>query len=123
MTKPTQPEEFFIVSINHCMRSHRYIAFFAPDCRGYASRLHKAGRYSREVALGYNSGCASVAVPCEVLERIAVPPAPGYFDEDDGVVVENCAKNWREILKNTIARPKYKPQPAYKGGRLRDWEK
>ena len=118
-----RPVEYFIVNVKDSERHRCYVLLFGPDDRGYVQRLHKAGRYTHEHVMSqlhyYNSGCSAVAVPCHILEDVAVPPAPGYFDTDNGVVVESNHRNWKLILANTIAKPSFPSEPQYKGARRR----
>ncbi|MFD2404854.1 hypothetical protein [Azorhizophilus paspali] len=119
------PEErqFYIVSLKHTLRLHRYITVWRPDNAGYAFPLIWAGKYYeldvRAELDYYNNGCSTVAVPCDVLDQIAIPPMPGEIDNDVGPVVPNNAESWRRILANVISEPAYDPRPEYKGARYR----
>lgn len=114
-------KEYFVISVNHTTRHNRYIILWAENDAGYRGRIEAAGRYSEERILShiryYNSGCDTVAVPCEVLERLAEPVEEKFFDAEGGKWVINCRKNWLEILKHTICKPQHKPEPEYKGSR------
>ncbi|WP_193588414.1 hypothetical protein [Yersinia hibernica] len=114
-------KEYFVISLNHNQRSDLYVILWAANDSGYRGRIESAGRYSEERILSnlgyYNCGCSAIAVPCEVLERLAVPVRKGFFDTNHGRWVVNCRKNWAEILKNTIRKPDYKPEPEYRGSR------
>lgn len=89
-----------------------------PDCKGYAWPLSWAGKYPesevRASLFYFNSG-ENVAVPCHVLDYMAIDPKPGYIDHDAGPVVPSNAANWRRLLANTIERPKLTPKPMYRG--------
>lgn len=113
--------DYYVISVKHTRREDRYITIWAPNDCGYRWALSRAGKYSCENVLEhlgyYNSGCSNVAVPCEVLDAVAVPPIPGHNDNDAGPCVENTRANWALILANLIAEPKYTPQPQFKGAR------
>ena len=110
---------YYVISLNHTRRSDRYITLWRPDDKGYAYPTPWAGRYAREHVLAhlsyYNSGNCTVAVPCEVLDAVAVPPAPRMIDGDAGPVVLNTRANWQLILANTIEDPAHPARPQYKG--------
>ena len=113
--------DHYVISVKHTRREDQYITIWRPDNKGYCWALSNAGKYSRENVLAslgyYNSGCSNVAVPCEVLDPVAVPPIPGYVDNDAAPCIENTRTNWALILANLIAEPQYKPQPEFKGAR------
>ncbi|KAB8312262.1 hypothetical protein EH228_08760 [Erwinia endophytica] len=115
--------EYFVISVNHNQRSDRYIILWAANDCGYVGRIENAGRYPESrirSKLGYyNCGRCAVAVPCDVIERIAVPVDSKFFDTDDGRWVLNNRKNWQVILRNVIERPQYNPEPEYRGARRR----
>lgn len=67
----------------------------------------------------YNSGEATVAVPCEVLDPIAVPPKPGMVDGNAGPVVLNRAATWALIEANVIAPPRHPIEAEHRGARRR----
>lgn len=114
-------DQFYIVSVMHTLRRDRYITVWRPNDSGYAYPLSWAGKYSesnvRENLSYYNSGCSNVAVPCHVLDYLAIPPMPGVIDNDAGPVVPNSAESWRRILANLIAEPAHAPRPEYRGAR------
>lgn len=116
----------FIVNLSHLQRSHRYVTFWRPDDKGYAYPLSWSGRYAEErvrAALHYyNTGTANIAVPCDVIEQLAVDPTPGDIDNDAGPVVRNNAANWRRIIAGVLVPPPYPPQPVYRGAKRREWE-
>lgn len=113
--------DYYVVSVHHTKRHDHYITVWRPDDRGYAYPLSWAGKYAEErvmAALGYyNSGCSNVAVPCDVLDRIAVSPAPGMVDNDAGPVVINNASSWRAIKRHVIMPTRYPIVPEFKGSR------
>lgn len=113
--------ECYIVNISHTRRDHLYITIWRPDDKGYCWALSRAGKYAKERVMQrlgyYNSGCANVAVPCHVLDGIAVPPIPGHHDNDAGPCVENNRANWKLIIANVVAPTEFKPEPEFKGAR------
>ena len=113
--------ECYIVSVKHTKRRDQYITVWRPNDSGYAYPLSWAGRYAEDLVLTklgyYNSGCSAVAVPCEVLDRMAVPPSPGMIDGDAGPVVFNNAKSWRAIRASVIMPPAHPIAPEFKGSR------
>lgn len=113
--------DYYVVSIKHTMRDHLYITIWRPDDRGYCWALSRAGRYDSENIMRhldyYNSGCSNVAVPCEVLDAVAVAPRPGHHDNDAGPCVENNRANWKLILDNVVSPTQYPSHPEFKGSR------
>lgn len=107
----------YIVNLSHTGPKDRYITVWRPDDRGYCWALSRAGKYPREHVMAhlayYNNGCAHVAVPCEILDGIAIPPIPGHHDGDTGPCIENSKENWDLILKNVIAQPAYPSKPEF----------
>ncbi|WKN20872.1 hypothetical protein [Azotobacter vinelandii] len=114
---------FYVISLKHTKRTDRYITIWRSDDSGYCYPMAWAGRYPesriRQHLGYYNTGSCDVAVPCHVLDYLAIPPMPGEIDNDAGPVVPNSAESWRRILANTIETPKYEPRPEYKGARYR----
>nr|WP_063571387.1 hypothetical protein [Luteibacter rhizovicinus] len=119
--------EYYIVSIKHTHRRDLYITVWRPNDSGYAYPLSWAGLYAEDLMLAklgyYNSGCSAVAVPCEVFDRIAVPPSPGMIDNDAGPVVFNNAKSWRAIRAGVIMPPAHPIVPEFTGARRLTTEK
>jgi len=109
--------QYFIVSLKHTPKSDKYITVWRPDARGYAWALSWAGRYSNDEVMAnleyFNSGSDSLAVPVEILARIAVDPGTGSIDNDAGPVVLNTAANWKVIVGAPICQPRNTPQPRY----------
>ncbi|AKJ28811.1 phage protein [Caldimonas brevitalea] len=117
---------YYVVSVNHTHRRHKYITFWRPDDRGYCWALSNAGKYAEaniRAHLGYyNSGCSSIAVRCQIVDPLGVAPIPGHHDFDAGPVVENTRANWKVLLANMVTQPQYKPHPLFKGARRAEWE-
>jgi len=111
--------DYYIVNLSHQRRDQEYIDVWRPECKGYAWPLSWAGRYAEsEVrsALDYYNSGENVAVPCRVLDEIAIPkPKPRQIDGDAGPVVPNTRETWQTILANVIAPPKFRPWPEYRG--------
>lgn len=111
----------YVISVHHTHREDRYITVWAPDDKGYRWALSRAGKYSKDHVMKhlgyYHSGCANVAVPCTVLDSVAVPPIKGHHDNDTGPCVENTRANWKLILANLIGPTQYPPEPKFKGAR------
>ena len=116
----------YVISLNHTHRRDPYITIWRPDDRGYAYPLSWAGRYPMERIMEhldyYNSGHCSVAVPCAVLDSIAVPPKPGLIDGDAGPVVPNTRASWKAILSSVVAPPGHEPKPQFKGAQRGEGE-
>lgn len=98
----------FIVNLSHAKHGDKYISLWRPECKGYAWPLPWAGRYQdavvREDLDYYNSG-ENIAVPCELIESLAIAPAPGDVDGDTGPVVPATRANWDRIFKAAIEPP------------------
>lgn len=116
-TKP----EYYVVSVVHTQRENRYITVWRPDNAGYAWPLSWAGRYPQASileSLAYYHQGENVAVPCNLLDSIAVAPLPGTVDNDAGPVVLNTKSNWALIiswLAHYEPKPLRMPRPEYKG--------
>ena len=114
-------KQFYVISVMHTLRKHLYMTIWRPDNKGYCWALSNAGKYDRKQVMGelgyYNSGCSNVAVPCAVLDRIAVVSKPGHLDNNTGPVVPNNRAVWQLVLKNLIAPVPYQPKPEYNGAR------
>ncbi len=112
---------FYIASMAHTERGHRYVTFWRPRNCGYAWPLSWAGKYTREEVTRnltyYNNGESTVAVRVEAIDALAVAPAPRMIDGDAGPVVINNADNWRAILAVAISPPLHEARPQYRGAR------
>lgn len=118
MNSQLSSDQYYIVSVMHTQRRHHYITVWRSDDRGYAWPLSWAGKYSGARVRGnlgyYNSG-SNLAVRCEVLDALAVPPTKGRIDNDAGPVVPNTKTSWGAILDAVIEPPKFIPRPQYRG--------
>lgn len=116
------PNQYYVVSAKNTNKEHLYITVWGPNNCGYRWALSGAGRYSEDQILNhldyYNDGL-NIAVPCSILDDIAIPPIKGHHDNDAGPCVENNKKNWEQILKAVIAPTKYPTNPEYKRVRKR----
>lgn len=109
----------YVVSVCHTLRRHKYLTIWRPEDKGYCWPTVWAGRYDRAHVMAhldyYNSGCSNVAVPCSVLDKLAVKPKPGEIDNDAGPCIPNTRATWKLILDNLIAVPRRAPLPEFKG--------
>ncbi|QKJ88065.1 hypothetical protein PMPD1_3135 [Paramixta manurensis] len=114
--------EYFVISVKHNQCSDRYVILWGANNSGYRGRVESAGRYPESLVkakLGYYNTGDDIAVPCDVIESLAVPVDKGFFDTDGGNWVLSNRKNWQTILAHVIEPPAYKPQPEYRGARRR----
>lgn len=111
----------YVISVHHTLRRDLYVTVWRPDDRGYCWALSRAGKYPMEKVLEkpgyYNSGCSNIAVPCSVLDAIAIPPVPGHHDNDAGPCVRNTRNNWKTIIAAVVTPPKYEILPEFPGAR------
>lgn len=116
-------KQFYIISVKHTLRQHAYITAWRPDDCGYAYPLSWAGRYDEAIVRAhldyYNDGHSTIAVPCSIVDALAVPPSPGMIDNDAGPVVENTRDNWHTLILNTIEPPPHAVRPEHQGARRR----
>ena len=113
-----QFSEFFIVSVAQTQRRDPYITVWRAQNAGYAWPLLWAGKYTRALVLSnmsyYNNG-ETLAVPCAIIEPMAIAPAPKRIDGDAGPVIPNNAANWATIIAHVIAAPRREPRQQYRG--------
>lgn len=116
--------DFYIISVKHTRREDRHITLWGPDDCGYRQRLNTAGRYPvgnvRAHLAYYNSGKSTIAVPADVVERLAIDGDPRDFvgaDPAPGVprVLFNDRDTWSTLILNAIEPPEYKVDPQYQG--------
>ncbi|WP_191058542.1 hypothetical protein [Geminicoccus harenae] len=116
--------DFYIISVKHTRSDQRYITLWGADDCGYKQRLNTAGRYTEDnvrARLGYyNSGSSTIAVPADVVERLAVDGDSRQFvgaDPAPGVprVLLNVRDVWSELILNAVEPPPYKVDPQYQG--------
>lgn len=109
--------DYYIVNLSHLKATDKYVTVWRPECKGYAWPLSWAGRYAEEEVLAhldyYNSG-DNIAVPCSILEGMAIAPAAGDIDNNAGPVVLNNAETWRVILPAVIVPPVHPAKPKYR---------
>lgn len=110
---------FYVISLKHTWREHRYITFWRPDDRGYTFRASMAGRYPEDrirAHLGYYNTGTNIAVPCDVIDAITVMTTPAdRLDGPDGPAVLNTRAKWQILLENVIQPALYPPKPQYRG--------
>lgn len=120
-------KEFYVISLKHTRRDHRYVTFWRPDDKGYTIRASTAGRYTEErvrAHLGYYNGGVSIAVPCEVIDPLTVMTTPAdCYDGPDGPALLNTRAKWSVLLANMIESPAYPALPKYKGAPIRPGER
>lgn len=100
-------DQYFIVDLRTEFARKPYITFWRPENGGYAYPLAWAGRYGKaEVIDGGDyytkrEGRSHIrfAVPCAIVEQLAVAPAPGMIDGDAGPVVVNDAGKRKALRK------------------------
>ncbi len=111
---------YYIVNLSQQRRDDRYLRVWRPGHAGYAYPLSWAGKYAHTLVMSrlsyYNSG-TNLAVPCEVLDALAVEPTPGTVDGDAGPVVLNTRDTWAKVLAAAVSPPQYKMRPVYEGAR------
>jgi hypothetical protein len=102
-------QAYFIASVAHTQKADRYITFWRAENKGYAWPLSWSGKYSEEAVLQnmeyYNDGWHTIAVPADVVEKLAVGPGKGTVDNDAGPVVLNTPDNWDMLLQAVIRQP------------------
>lgn len=121
VTEAAMADLCYVVSLKHTKRDDAYITVWRPDAKGYAWPLSWAGQYNQAQVLAerdyYHRGDDTLAVPCALMDALAVPPAKGTVDNDAGPVVLNTRTNWKCILEFALPDPMHKPKPQYKGAR------
>ena len=113
--------DFIVISLKHTQRRHKAITLWRPNDRGYCWKLESAGRYDEARILEhlgyYNSGCADIAVPVELAERLAQHVE--YDTKERGICLPNNADTWRRLLAAVIQPTKYESRPEYRGARYK----
>ncbi|MBN3054913.1 hypothetical protein [Pectobacterium brasiliense] len=111
--------EYFVLSVTHTQRNSPYITLWASSDSGYRGRIESAGRYTESQIksnLGYyNTGCDTIAVPCDVAESLSCRVQIGFFDDDIGRWLRNNRATWKALLAHVIENPSHPPQPEYRG--------
>lgn len=111
---------YYVVSLKWTRRDDAYISFWRPANAGYAYPLSWAGKYEEarvsEHPEYYHNGFDTIAVPCSIVDALAIQPKQGMIDNDAGPVVPNTEASWFHIINSLVGRqPKHAPQPQYKG--------
>ena len=111
--------QYIVISLKHTHRRHKAITLWRPDDKGYCWPLERAGRYAESGVLEhlgyYNSGCSNIAVPYELVKRLAVDTE--YDTKEFGICLPNNAKTWKQLLASVIRKPDYPSRPEYRGVR------
>jgi hypothetical protein len=89
--------EFYIVDVRPAWAAEPYLTMWRANDAGYAQSLPWAGLYAlEEIASGRRSYCKSegrrivrMAVPAEVVRRLAAPPIPERPIDGPGPVLHN----------------------------------
>jgi hypothetical protein len=106
--------KYFIVSIKHTKKNDPYITLWNPSDAGYCHRVEVAGKYSYSDVMErinyYNNGVSTLAVPCDVINKLTEMSEDGYLDTAGHVII-NSKANWKTILNNTITEPASIPTP------------
>lgn len=63
----------------------------------------------------YNSGCSNIAVPADLVARLAVDIE--YDTREFGICLPNNAKTWKQLLAAVICKPDYPSRPEHRGVR------
>lgn len=116
MTASAEIREYYVVNLSHASRATPFITVWRPECKGYAWPLSWAGKYPEDEVLAhldYYNGGDNVAVPCEVLDAMAVETPPGMVDNNAGPVVLSNKANWDTVLAAVILPPKRPCKPKY----------
>ena len=110
---------FIVLSLKHTHRRHKAITLWKADDSGYCWKLASAGIYDEARVLEhlgyYNSGCSNIAVPYELVKRLAVDTE--YDTKEFGICLPNNAKTWKQLLASVIRKPDYPSRPEYRGVR------
>lgn len=115
--------DYYVISVHHTLREHRYITLWCPENAGYCFRTTRAGKYAdaavRQKLDFYNCGCANIAVPVDVIDPLTVVTTPAdMLDGPDGPALRNTRANWKALIANIIARPTYPIEPQFPGARM-----
>lgn len=107
----------YIVAVDRAKNGAPYIALWGAEDVGVHFGLKNAGLVTTDKVVHYlgfyNSGNSSLAVPCDVLDAIAVPNGDSYGYPEEGPFVENNSENWKRILSSLTAAPRFTPKPEF----------
>lgn len=100
-------DEYFIVDLRPEFARNPYVTFWRPKNAGYAYPLSWSGRYGKAEVIEGGSyytkregrSFTRFAVPCAIVEALAVAPKPGMIDGDAGPVVVNDASRRTALRK------------------------
>lgn len=106
-TKAAAERLYFIVDLRDEWRRQKYVTFWRANNSNYAWPLCWAGRYEKSVVDEHASYYCNTngrktlqrfAVPCEVVEAMALtPPDKGDIDGNAGPVLRNSEKVRRKL--------------------------
>jgi len=83
--------EYFIVSLRHTMKWHKYITLWRPDNKGYSWPLELSGRYQGYEPGYHNDGIGeNIPVPCA-----DIPPS-FIIKDDEG---RDCIAHKRNVVQ------------------------
>lgn len=110
----------YVVQVCHTQRRDPYITVLRQAEAGYCWSLCRAARMASDTVLEnpgrYNAG-HDVAVPCTVLDALAVEPMPGQRRGLHGPCVPNTRQSWAAILSAAVASPQRQPRPKFSHSR------
>lgn len=98
---------YYIASLKHTHKGHEHIVFWQRNECGYTPVLGSyAGRYVYGYAVDLNDGADCIAVPVDVVDKIATPEPYNSrgvrFYDQRGPVVENTRKNWNALIAASL---------------------
>jgi hypothetical protein len=77
--RPINSELFYVLSLSHTQHSEKILRWLGPKSWGYVLCLEEAGTYTREQLDSdrphFDNGIHRLAIPCHVVESMAVPAA------------------------------------------------
>lgn len=100
--------QFYILSLKWTKKAEPYVTFWGPNNGGYRWALCEAGRYAEDqIEHDYhNDGTNTLAVPCDVVDRLATEGCPQHMDRRaDMRVVKNNAVNMKHLKAMALRRP------------------
>lgn len=110
---------FYVLSLKHTRRNHKAITLWMPNDRGYCWTLDLAGTYGEACVLEhlgyYNSGCSNIAVPAELVERLACEVE--YNTKEYGLCLPNNADVWKKLLAEVIRPTAHESRPQCRGAK------
>lgn len=71
-------KEFYILSLKWSRDNEQNLTWWMPNRSGYTSILEHAGRYSAAEAKSHEGSDTTIAVPCEVVDRLSSRVMPSF---------------------------------------------